>query len=588
MTGPRPIVIAGVALSGMAFAVQQWSLDRYGLTLDLPERLWVQLGVGWAFLIAGMAARHRSSHNRLGGWMVLFGLIWIGSLVFTAPRFQWHALGWAVSLYGILFVILYMYPMGVLRRWEQWAARAWVAIVLLLGLGALTRVDFYRGIDDPDCCPQHLLFIAADPRLETGIYVAGQGLAAMVFTVIVLTLMNRWLGSSPVGRRPLTRLLLIVGPLFVLMVVLPIIGYIGSGPSGVPPAASGGGFVPSPLPDRWNLYLQNGLLMILPLVILVGLFQSRLSQARVGEMFGDLGQASSASDLEKRLRIVLGDPESILAFHSSASGDLVDVTGRPVAPESRDVITRVDPEVSIIHDPSIEESLVRSAGAAAGLALSNARLEAELRAQLIELQDSRRRLVEATDEARRSVERDLHDGAQQRLVVLASTLRRALGHDGEQDVVAQLLAAAAEDADMAISQLRELARGTHPAILEQAGLGPAVSSLVDRAPIPVDLDIDPQRHPGAIEITAYYVIAESLANVFKHAGASHARVATGPEQGTLKVVVEDDGRGGVDPAGAGIQGLRDRVGAVGGVLEVGSSDLGGTKIQALIPLGAEP
>lgn len=576
----------GITLSGFAFGVQEYSLDRYQLSLDLPERLWVQLGVGWMFLVIGLVIARRLPESGTGVWMRSFGLVWIGSLIFTAPLIQWHAIGWAVALYGLLFVIVYTYPSGSLLGWERWAAAGWLAFVVVVATWVLTLVDFYGWVDDTVCCPSHLLFMGSNVVLEDRVLKVGFILATLVFIAIVSSQLRRWRHSSHVGRRRFIALGVVVVPLFIMLVVAPTANAFGQGVSGFLPDADGGGFIPSPLPDRWNLYLQNGMLMLLPVVILVGLLQTRLSHARVGDMVHRLGTAASAGDLQSRIREALQDPGAKLVFSRAGSGGVVDVEGQVISAPVASVVTAIDGEISIIHDPSVDPELVASTGAAAGLAVANARLEAELRAQLIEVQESRRRLVTATDEARRAVERDLHDGAQQRLVVLSATLRRARQGVAMVDAeVEALLDAAAEETDLAVDELRELARGVHPAILTQAGLEPAVASLADRAAIPIDVSISPERHPPEVEATAYYVIAEALANVFKHSGADHARVTSLTEEDVVTIVIEDNGSGGIDPSGSGLRGLDDRVGALGGSFEVGTISSGGSWVKARLPIG---
>ena len=204
--------------------------------------------------------------------------------------------------------------------------------------------------------------------------------------------------------------------------------------------------------------------------------------------------------------------------------------------------------------------------------------EAELRA-------SRARIVAAADEARRQIERDLHDGAQQRLVELALDLRmarRRLDGDGE---ASRLLDAAIEDLADATRELRELARGIHPAALTEGGLRPALEGLVRRSNVAVRLTTTPgERFPAPVEATAYFVVAEALTNVSRYARARRAEVEVSRKEGALMVEVRDDGRGGADlKAGSGLQGLADRVAALGGRLEVNSPLGEGTRLRAEIP-----
>jgi len=215
------------------------------------------------------------------------------------------------------------------------------------------------------------------------------------------------------------------------------------------------------------------------------------------------------------------------------------------------------------------------------------RVERELEALRVrELQASRARIVEAADEARRRIERDLHDGAQQRLVVAAMLLRtaeNALAGDG--DATAPLQAARSE-LDAGLAQLRELARGIHPVLLTERGLGAALQGLVGRCTVPVQLeDALGERLPPAVETALYYVVSEALTNVDRYAEASHATVRLRRGNGAVEVEVADDGRGGADPArGSGLRGLEDRLGAIDGTLDVASPPGRGTRLRARVPL----
>ncbi len=220
---------------------------------------------------------------------------------------------------------------------------------------------------------------------------------------------------------------------------------------------------------------------------------------------------------------------------------------------------------------------------------------AELTAQAIanaeareELASSRARIVEAADAARRRIERDLHDGAQQRLVSLALTLRRARALlDRDPEATRAALAEATEALDQALAELRELARGIHPAVLSEYGLPAALSALADRVPLTVELDVRLAERPReALEAAAYYVVAEALTNVVRYAGVQQAAVAVERVDGRLSVVVADAGAGGADPAGgSGLRGLADRVEALGGHLEVRSAAGAGTVVRAELPWG---
>jgi signal transduction histidine kinase len=221
-------------------------------------------------------------------------------------------------------------------------------------------------------------------------------------------------------------------------------------------------------------------------------------------------------------------------------------------------------DASLLEDPE----LVRAAGPAARMALENARLQAELRAQLAEVRASRARIVEAGDAERRRLERDLHDGAQQRLLGIRLALRLARGQLGQgASAVEELLGEDEDEIAQTLNELRALARGIHPAVLTEEELGPAVEALARRGPLPVQVEALPSsRLPSAVEAVAYFVASEALANVAKHASASGVTIAMRRMNDALVIDISDDGVGGADPAsGTGLVGLRDRVEALNGV-----------------------
>ena len=242
---------------------------------------------------------------------------------------------------------------------------------------------------------------------------------------------------------------------------------------------------------------------------------------------------------------------------------------------------------AIIHDAELEArpELVEAAAAGAVLALGNEQLKADLRARLEELRASRKRIVEASIEARKQLERDLHDGAQQQLVSLSLDLQRLQARITDAPTLELLETTRAKLAD-ALADLRELARGIHPALLTDRGLAPALEALAQRAPLPVELHVDlPVRPPASLESAAYFLVSEALTNVAKYAEASGARVFVTEADGLLAVQIEDDGVGGADPSrGSGLRGLSDRIAALDGQLKIEGAPGAGTRISATIPL----
>jgi signal transduction histidine kinase len=205
--------------------------------------------------------------------------------------------------------------------------------------------------------------------------------------------------------------------------------------------------------------------------------------------------------------------------------------------------------------------------------------------QLDEVRASRVRIVEAGDTERRRIERDLHDGIQQRLLALALALRRAATTQSHDPGAAAALERGAEEALGVVSDVRVLAQGVHPAVLTEAGLGAALRALADRSLVPVRVDLELDGGIGAsAAATGYFVASEALANVAKHAAASSVTLTAVEQDGWLHLEVSDDGRGGADPAGSGLRGLDDRVNAIGGTLLVSSQPNGGTTVAATIPL----
>ncbi|HET7016446.1 MAG TPA: sensor histidine kinase [Streptosporangiaceae bacterium] len=358
----------------------------------------------------------------------------------------------------------------------------------------------------------------------------------------------------------------------------------------------------SPLPDGnsfpyllWEL--QSLLLAGLPAVLVWGLLSARLARSAVSDLVLELGRPLPPGELGESLARAIGDPSVELRFRRDGQDGWVDATGKPAAltqetdrcPARAVTIVERDsgPLAALVHDPALDSGLVRAAAAAAGMAIENERLQAEVLAQLAEVRASRQRIVEAGDRERRRVERNLHDGAQQRLAAISLSLAMLRDSDWADPRMEVALTQVSADLRYAIAELRELARGIHPAVLTEEGLAGAVESLAERSPVPVKVAAGfDSRLPEPVETAAYFVVAESLANVAKHARASSAQVELARCDGTLRVVVADDGVGGADlERGTGLLGLEDRVCAVRGSFRVETAPGGGTRIVAEIPCG---
>jgi signal transduction histidine kinase len=338
--------------------------------------------------------------------------------------------------------------------------------------------------------------------------------------------------------------------------------------------------------------IARAVAITIPVGIVVGIGWSRLRRPQASELVVEL-RSEAATTMRERLASALGDPTLDIAYRLD-DGRYVDAAGRPIElPQRADravtAVTAGGYEIAaLVHDPALldEPALVESVRATAALVLENERLAAEVRSQLAEVRASRGRIVAAADAERRRIERNLHDGAQQRLV----TLSVALGLEASRAdrATADVLARAQDEVEQAVGELRELARGIHPTLLRDEGLTAAVDALARRAPLPVTVESSVrERLPDPVELAAYFVVSEALTNVVKHASATQASVLLEREAATLRITVADDGVGGarITPQ-SGLAGLRDRLEALDATLAIESEAGRGTKVCAFFPCGS--
>jgi signal transduction histidine kinase len=338
--------------------------------------------------------------------------------------------------------------------------------------------------------------------------------------------------------------------------------------------------------------VARALMVLIPLGFVAAIGWSRLRRTQASDLVVDL-RSAGAQTLRDRLARALGDSTLELAYRL-ADGRYVDESGEPavvsgVQGRAVTLLSSSDEVLAaLVHDPALldEPALVESVRATAGLVLENERLAAEVRAQLAQVRASRARLVAATDEERRRIERDLHDGAQQRLVAVCVAIGLAAGRADPR--LAEALRSAQDELEEAIADLRALARGIHPTLLREDGLDEALEALARRAPVPVTIQgsVDARLAPE-VELAAYFFATEALTNTVKHAAATRATVRVQLSQNRLRVTVSDDGVGGatLSPSG-GLSGLRDRIEALDGTMAVRSDPAGGTKIVAELPCGS--
>jgi signal transduction histidine kinase len=337
-------------------------------------------------------------------------------------------------------------------------------------------------------------------------------------------------------------------------------------------------------------------LLAVPAAFLAGLLRSRLARGGLAELFRELSGTRGPA-LQAALARTLGDPTLVLAHRLPDSLGHADADGRPVLvpPVTADRATapiRHDGEeiAVLVYDALLDDDpeLVEAVSAAAAIALENERLHVVSEARLVELKASRERIVTAGDAERRRIERDLHDGAQQRMVAIALQLRLAEGQIHDDPALAEeLVKAASTELALSLSELRELARGIHPAVLEH-GLSAALDSLALRSAVPTSVSYETsERLPERFEFAAYFVASEALANIAKHAHAEHVKMRVWRSAGMASIEIADDGVGGADDSsGSGLRGLADRVEALNGHLDVRSAPGAGTVVTAEMPCGS--
>ena len=566
----------GVAAERAALDGQVWG----------PWLVAVDASVGVASIFAGLAAWLARPDSRVGPALVAIGGLWfVGSFGYGRDAVLIDFVGFPLQgWHDVLLVVLLLAvtPGGLREPAARWIAIGAFAAQTVL---ALARLLLRPPLDVTSClCVGNRITGVIDPgAYETAVRIASFASAAMAVAALALIAV-RWRRASGPARRVLAPLL----AAGVATAALVTYNRVATRVLSAPVDSSHG-----------MLVAMAAARITIAAAIAVSLVRGRRARTRVADVLISLDDRGLDGG-SAAMRQALADPSLQLLRWSPERRCHVDAAGREVAlpaPGDRLAATVLERDGvvlgALVHDAVLREEpeLLAAVAAAARLALHNERLADEVRAQLEEVHASRERIVAAGDAERRRLERDLHDGAQQRLIALAlrlRTLERRAGSTGNV-ALADELADLATELDAAMAGIRELARGIRPPVLNEEGLGPALVALADRLPLPVATDVRLDgRLPDVIEATGYFAAGEALANVLKHSGAGRVELTAREEDGAVVIAVADDGRGGArERNGSGLVGLADRLAAVGGSLSVESPEGGGTTILARIPAQRE-
>jgi signal transduction histidine kinase len=419
----------------------------------------------------------------------------------------------------------------------------------------------------------NLLLLWPDAGVANALYKAEMVVLIVASLAVALVIGGRWRSASPPLRRALLPSLggSLCGVLYAANLTTLVVGS----------------------PSVLLVAVLNGALLTVPAALVWGLLRSRLARGGLADLFRELGTLRGVR-LEAGLAKTLGDPGLVVAYRVPGEHSYIDGRGQPVelpAPggdRTAAPIARDGRELGmLVYDASLDEDpeLVGAVAATAAIALDDARLQAESEDRLAELRASRERIVAAGDAERRRLERNLHDGAQQRLVSVALQLRMVQSRISTDPALAEeLLKSASDELSQSLEELRELARGIHPAVLNH-GLEAALKSLASRAGVPTTVSFESrERLSENVELAAYFVACEALANVARYAQATKASVRVSRRDGVAVIEIADDGVGGADEtAGTGLQGLADRVAALDGTLRILSPPGVGTVVTAELP-----
>ena len=564
------IALAGLSAAGCSVLLALTSDHLREPGVHAALQVWGMLG----FILAGVVAWWRRPESRFGLLMVLAGAVWFLSSLSLANVAVPYTVGVAFDLLpAVVFLHVYLaFPSG---RLEGWFERALVGVGYFTAF-AVQLVGMTLGGSGPD----NLLEVVSAPDTQLHLLKA----QLVVLSALCLAGIGVLAFRRRAAGRPLRRSVALLVDSFGLALVMIAFLFL----------SAVFGMVSGEITFETIRRVTFFVVGLAPLAFLIGLLHARLARSAVGDLLVGLRADPTPTDLRDALARALRDPSLTLAYWLPDFGTFAGLDGRPVelpSADERRAMTLIDrqgtPVAALLHDPSLEDEpeLLASVTAAAGIALENTRLQVELRARLEELRGSRARIVEVADRERQKLERNLHDGAQQRLVALSLELSLLEGELAGDAAARERLDRARGEIAASLEELRAVARGIHPAVVSAHGLAVALEQLAALSPVPVRMTVGIEdRLPEALEVAAYYLVCESLANVGKYAQASSATVEVSRSNGSVLIEVTDDGIGGADTErGSGLRGLADRVEALEGRLKIWSPAGGGTRVKAEIP-----
>jgi signal transduction histidine kinase len=563
-TGPKRIVVGalGVAYALAALAVAQVPrATTYAGHSSVAGGLFVVAGL--SLIIGGLVVTSVEPLRKLGNVAILGGIAWFGPIWegWEGGPPVIRSLGTLVSVFtfALLAHLILAYPTGEVRaRFDRSLATVVYVEAALVAISmALFRDPFF----DLGCwsnCTDNVFLVRSFPGLARAVVLGNRWFTVAAGSALIVSVAWRFTSGSAPARRALVP---IVAPTVML-----------AGAICVRAIALQRTLVEDPADPVFLAGFAVGAVgaVLLASALVWAAARSRLQHRAVARIANDLREAPAAGSVAAALASAVGDPELQIAYRLRASEEFVDATGRrvpePTEAPGRSVTTLVrgDRPVAIVSHLATLPDLEHELGSAVRLGIENERLQAQVLAHLEELRASRARIVETGDAERRRLERDLHDGAQQRLLALSYDIRRALtAAEGSGDArTTSLLREALDRSQEALEELRELAHGIYPAILAEAGLGAALESLADAAAIPVDIhDAVDGRCSAAAEAAAYLLASGGIGDALER-GATYAAISATLVDGTLVITVEDDGVGRTSRLVA----LQDRIGSVGGEL----------------------